>query len=61
MRIVVMIIRPYHSSILSSLDMQFNKHAVLLLHGRERWGIPFIHFFPRKNAFLTTFNASPKF
>jgi len=44
-----------HSSVLWSLDMQFNKHAVVLFHGRERQGMPFAHFFPRKNAFLTIF------
>jgi len=43
----------HHSSFLCSLDMQFNKHAVVLLHGWDHWGMPFIHFFPRKNAFPT--------
>src|SRR6218665_868245 len=43
----------HHSSVLCSLDMQFNKHAVVLLHGWDHWGMPFIHFFPRKNAFPT--------
>jgi len=27
--------------VLCSLDMQFNKHAVVLLPGRESWGMPF--------------------
>jgi len=31
--------------------MQLNKHAVVLLHLRERCEMPFTHFFPRKNAF----------
>jgi len=30
--------------------MQFNKHAVVLLPGREPYGT---HFFPQKNAFPT--------
>src|SRR6218665_2536677 len=42
----------HHSRVLCSLDMQFNKHAVVLLHGRERWEMPFTHFFSRKNVFL---------
>ena len=45
----------YHISVLCSLDMQFNKHAVVLLHGQEGWGMPFTHFFLQKNAFPTTF------
>jgi len=42
-----------HIGVLCSLDMQFNKHAVVLLHGRDRWEMPLIHFFPRKSAFPT--------
>ena len=35
----------------TTVDMQFNKHAVVLLHGRERWGMPFTHFFPGRMRF----------
>src|SRR6218665_2701620 len=56
----------HHISALCSLDvgpLQFNQHALALismqLHGRERWGMSFAHFFPRKNAFPTSCNASP--
>jgi len=45
----------HHSTVLCSLDMQFNKHAVVLLHGRERLRMPFTHFFQRKNAFPSIF------
>jgi len=38
-----------------TMDMQFNKHAVVLLQGRKRWGMTFTHFFPRKNAFPNIF------
>jgi len=31
----------HHWCALWSLDMQFNKHAVVLLPGRERWGMSF--------------------
>jgi len=44
-----------HSTVLCSLDLQFNKHAVVLLPDRERWRMPFTHFFPRKSAFPTIF------
>jgi len=50
------------SSVLCSLDMQFNKDAVVLFHGRERWRMPFTHCFPRKErAFPTVFNAPSSF
>src|SRR6218665_1082741 len=52
-------VTPLHYSVLCSLDIQVNKHAVVLLHGRERWEMPFTHFFPRKKVFPTIFNASP--
>ena len=39
--------------------MQFNKHAVVLLRVLERWGMSFIHFFLRKNAFPTIFLMLP--
>jgi len=39
----------HHSSVLSSLDMQFNMLAVVLLHGNT------VHFLPRRTAFTTSF------
>jgi len=39
------------TSFFCSLDMQFNEHAVVLLHGQERWRMPFTYFFLRQNAF----------
>jgi len=45
----------HHSSVLCSLDMQFNKHAAVLLHGLEAWNVEkcrlLIYLFTRKTAF----------
>ena len=40
-----------------------HKHAVVLLHGRELWGMPFthVHFVLQKNAFSTIFNVPLSF
>jgi len=33
---------PDHSTVHCSLDMQFNEHAVVLLPGRESYGIAYV-------------------
>jgi len=34
-----------HNTVLCSLEMQFNKHAVVLMPGRGLQGMPCTHFF----------------
>ena len=51
----------HHSSVLCSLDMQFTKHAVVLLHARERWGNAVRSLFSaaERVSHINFFNASP--
>ena len=59
MRIFVTIIKV--ALFACSLNMLFNKHAVVLLNGQERRRMRLTHFFPRRNAFSLFLYASFKF